>query len=187
MQTPTEKLCAATSYNTNYATIFCVLTLKCIIWTSKTSEMKKAFYILIFISTFVSTFGQTSCDSVSNEITKKYETYTTKKFEKLKKKRRLDTETMFEIAEFLRHKGAENYKSWYINYIDVSLAEISKRNCDKGNKKYSSCFLFKMGKAYYYTGNLEKAEIFLVKAIVAKCSDKCIDYYLNLITQTKSK
>ena len=130
----------------------------------------------IFSIFFISTFGQNDCESVSKSTIKKYENYSQDKFEKLKKS--ADTETLYNVAEFLRHKGDTTYKFWYINFIDITRAEFVPGK----NITSADCILiFKVAKAYYYTRNFRHAQGLLNDLKISKCSDKCIDYYSQLV------
>jgi hypothetical protein len=146
--------------------------------------MIKTLLTLLLHLSFGSTFAQAGCGSVSGEIVKTYKDYTAAKIEKIRKKKNLDTETLYAIAEFMRHKGdTAAYQNWYINYIDVSAAQL---NCNK-NKVYKDCLLLRFAKACYYTGNLIQAQACLDKATASKCPDSCVYYYANLIKEANTK
>jgi hypothetical protein len=80
--------------------------------------------VIIFTFLMVTAFGQTSCDSVSKTTIITFENYSLAKLEKIRKSKRTDAETLFNAAEFLRHKGDTLYKSCYLNYINKVNSEF---------------------------------------------------------------
>jgi hypothetical protein len=143
--------------------------------------MTRALTLLLFFAT-IKIYGQGGCETVPKAIIKKYEKYSVDQITKLKKSS--DRETLFNIAEFLRHKGDTTYNFWYINFIDITRAEFVPGK----NVTSSDCIvLFKVAKAYYYTGNFSHAQEALNDLKTSNCNESCIDYYLDQVSKIVPK
>jgi hypothetical protein len=120
------------------------------------------------------TFGQTSCDTLSPDIVKKFDNYSQKKFSKLKNSKKLDLATAFAIATYFRQKNDTLCKQWYAIFLDLGKRRFDARIKDKELK---ASLLFKVGIAYYYTDNFIQAKSWFLKAVKAKYTSQCLDYY----------
>lgn len=141
--------------------------------------MFKLTVLLFFITSI--THGQTSCDTLSPNLTLKYNAYSSKKINRIKNSRNLTNKVAYELATYFRQKNDTTYKEWYLLYIDLTKKMYEKKYCDKDSPPDP---LFYVGVAYYCTGNYEQAYAWFTKAIKANYSNKCLDYYF---AQTKTK
>jgi hypothetical protein len=129
----------------------------------------------VFLTTTVAR-GQTTCDSIATDIIKQFDSYSQKKFAKIKKKSGHDYETaltIFQIATYKRQKQDSAYREWYSLFID-----FGKKMCLAGKDKgIKSDFLLLTAIAYFYTDNFEQANLYLTKATKANANLSCIKYY----------
>jgi len=125
--------------------------------------------------------GQVSCDSIKPDFIKQYENYSQKQFNKIKRKKDIDPETIFQIATYFRLKNDSTYKQWYQLTLDRAKSWYRDLHHDK---QLRQCLLFHIGQSYYFLSDYQNANNYFQKAIKAQCQDSCVNYYYS---QTKKK
>jgi hypothetical protein len=138
--------------------------------------MRKILTILVFLLTCGPSSGQTKCEEIDKDIKKGFDSFAKWQFEAIKKKKFVLADSVFKIAEYMRHKSDTSYKTWYNKFIDLAKSK---------QKKNTSHRYFDMGKAYFYTDNLDKAEHCFKCANMGCFMGPCIDYYKDLINQRR--
>jgi hypothetical protein len=133
-------------------------------------------FLLFIISP---TFGQEKCDTLSSNLIKEFDMYSTKKIKRLINKRNLEPIIAFNIATYLRHKSDTTYKQWYTRYIELLKKKYNKLDSGESSKPSEICVIFTTGKAYYYLDDFKKAYLWFSKAKQTKCTDNCIDLFLE--------
>jgi hypothetical protein len=130
---------------------------------------------LLFCS--VLTFGQPSCDTLSTQLITQYDSYSQQKFEKLRKSKRLDMQTAYEIATYFRLRNDNVHKEWYCTFIELVKQSFNSRYKHKDQK---AILLYQVGLAYYYSEDYLSAKSWFIKAQKARYQDRCLDHFYNL-------
>lgn len=122
-------------------------------------------------------FGQAYCDTLFPELVKQFDTYSKKKFDKLKKREKsIESMTAFNIATYFRQKSDTSYKEWYKLFIDITKRGFNNGYGDKASS-YKACILFTIGKGYYFIDDFVQANSWFGKAKKANCPNVCLEYY----------
>lgn len=135
---------------------------------------------ILILALFVTsiTFGQATCETISSDLVKQFDSYSQKKFNKLLHSKKTDLNTLCNIATYFRSKGDTTYRQWCATFIH-GLDKYYKGDCDKGNKHHSSSMFLTSGKVYYYMDDYKNAITQLKLALYVKHSDPCINYFLS--------
>ena len=137
-------------------------------------------FIVFLLTLLISThcFAQTTCDTIPVSVTKQLDNYSPKKFSKIMRRKKTTLTTLYNVATYFRLKGdTATAKQWYM--LSADKLKQYWQGCDK-NRQRVACLLFTTGKVYYYLNDYANATTYFTKAIVAKCPDDCINYFLSL-------
>lgn len=114
--------------------------------------MKIVYYAIIICFMFNTARGQDHCEAKNVSVMEQ-------KFLKAEKKGKGEnydiTELSFKIAECYRQKKDTNSFKWYRKTIATGKTAI--KECDRYKAQAARNTIFRIGQAYYYTGNYEES------------------------------
>jgi len=130
-------------------------------------------------------FSQIDCDTLSKEIVGELNTYSPRKFKRLKHEKKIEPIMVYNIATYFRQKSDTTYKQWYERYLFLANKRWHHGRVRDGGIWYS-CMIFRMGKAYYFLGNYPQALFWFIRSIKCNCPDDCVkDYYSEVVMRVK--